>query len=121
MSRSASGSRTKASFPFSSSGSSAARQDSFGFPQEKRENPQALGRTPDVYAGELQDDGEDRKEAGRWSVLKSIFVLIVSTSLETGKSGGYAAFASHVSSIPGYQRRERRAPVLIQNSCRHLE
>ena len=28
----------------------------------------------------------------------------VATCLRTGKTGGYAAFASHVSSIPGYQR-----------------
>ncbi|HYZ75659.1 MAG TPA: calcium/proton exchanger, partial [Chthoniobacterales bacterium] len=34
-----------------------------------------------LYAGEPQDDGEMRKEVGAWSVLKSIFVLIVSTSL----------------------------------------
>jgi Ca2+:H+ antiporter len=34
-----------------------------------------------LYAGEPQDDGEDKKEAGTWSILKSISVLIVSTSL----------------------------------------
>ena len=34
-----------------------------------------------LYAGDPQDDGERRKEVGAWSVLKSIFVLIVSTSL----------------------------------------
>jgi Ca2+:H+ antiporter len=34
-----------------------------------------------LYAGEQQDDREDEQESGTWSVLKSIFVLIVSTSL----------------------------------------
>ena len=34
-----------------------------------------------LYAGDPQDDGEDRKEARRWSVSKSFFVLIVATSL----------------------------------------
>jgi Ca2+:H+ antiporter len=34
-----------------------------------------------LYAGEPQDDAEDKKEAGTWSILKSILVLIVSTSL----------------------------------------
>jgi Ca2+:H+ antiporter len=34
-----------------------------------------------LYAGEPQDDGEDKKEARTWSILKSILVLIVSTSL----------------------------------------
>jgi len=43
-SRSASDSYTKATFPFTSSGSSASRRDSFGFPQESRKSPQALGR-----------------------------------------------------------------------------
>ena len=34
-----------------------------------------------LYVGDPQDDGEDRKEAPRWSVSKSVFVLIVATSL----------------------------------------
>ncbi|HYZ71874.1 MAG TPA: calcium/proton exchanger [Chthoniobacterales bacterium] len=34
-----------------------------------------------LYAGEPQDDAETRKQVGAWSLLKSIFVLIVSTSL----------------------------------------
>src|SRR5262252_432806 len=34
-----------------------------------------------LYVGDPQDDGEDRKEAHRWSVSKSILVLIVATSL----------------------------------------
>ena len=34
-----------------------------------------------LYAGDPQDDGEDRKEAHRWSVSKSLFVLILATSL----------------------------------------
>ncbi len=44
-SRSAPASRTKAIFPLTSSGSSASRRVSFGFPQEKRKSPQALART----------------------------------------------------------------------------
>jgi Ca2+:H+ antiporter len=34
-----------------------------------------------LYAGDPQDDGEDRKEAHRWSVSQSLFVLIIATSL----------------------------------------
>src|SRR3974390_894501 len=34
-----------------------------------------------LYAGDPQDDGEDRKEAHRWSVSKSVFVLMVTSSL----------------------------------------
>ena len=34
-----------------------------------------------LYAGDPQDDGEEREEASRWSVSKSLFVLIVATSL----------------------------------------
>jgi Ca2+:H+ antiporter len=34
-----------------------------------------------LYIGDLQDDGEDREEAHRWSVSKSLFVLVVATSL----------------------------------------
>ena len=34
-----------------------------------------------LYVGDPQDDGEDRKEARRWSVSKSIFVLVVATAL----------------------------------------
>ena len=34
-----------------------------------------------LYAGDPQDDGEDRKEAHGWSVSKSLFVLIGATSL----------------------------------------
>src|SRR5262249_2633468 len=33
-----------------------------------------------LYAGDPQDDSDDRKEATRWSVSKSLFVLIVATS-----------------------------------------
>jgi Ca2+:H+ antiporter len=34
-----------------------------------------------LYVGDPQDDGEGRKEARRWSVSKSLLVLIVATSL----------------------------------------
>src|SRR6516164_10383690 len=34
-----------------------------------------------LYVGDPQDDGEDREEAHRWSVSKSIFVLVVATAL----------------------------------------
>ena len=34
-----------------------------------------------LYVGDPQDDGEDREEAHRWSVSKSLFVLVVATSL----------------------------------------
>jgi Ca2+:H+ antiporter len=34
-----------------------------------------------LYVGDPQDDGEGRKEAHRWSVSQSLFVLLVATSL----------------------------------------
>ena len=34
-----------------------------------------------LYAGDPQDNGKDRKEAHGWSVSKSLFVLIGATSL----------------------------------------
>ena len=34
-----------------------------------------------LYVGDPQDDGKDREEAHRWSVSKSLFVLVVATSL----------------------------------------
>jgi Ca2+:H+ antiporter len=34
-----------------------------------------------LYAGDPQGDGEEREEACRWSVSKSLFVLIIATFL----------------------------------------
>jgi Ca2+:H+ antiporter len=34
-----------------------------------------------LYVGDPQDDGEDREESHRWSVSKSLFVLVVARSL----------------------------------------
>ena len=79
MSRSAPASRTKASFPFTSSGWSASRRDSFGFPQESRKSPQALARTrtPSPVSLLLKHDEDQPRAALKKPELKKEFVSLM--------------------------------------------